>query len=94
MKAVHQKLTKYISFNMLGTAGLSCYILADTYFVAKGLGSNGLAALNIALPIYNLIYGVGMMIGMPPGFPWKKAVEKRPEPIYLLRPFIWCSFLD
>lgn len=64
MKAVHQKLTKYISFNMLGTAGLSCYILADTYFVAKGLGSNGLAALNIALPIYNLIYGVGMMIGM------------------------------
>lgn len=43
---------------------ISCYILADTFFVAQGLGSNGLAALNLAIPAYNVIYGIGLMLGM------------------------------
>ena len=32
---------KYTCLNVLGMIGLSCYILVDTYFVAKGLGSKG-----------------------------------------------------
>jgi len=32
---------KYASFSMLGSLGLSCYILADTYFISKGLGADG-----------------------------------------------------
>lgn len=44
--------------------GISCYILADTYFVAQGLGSLGLAALNIAIPAYNLMNGIGLMLGV------------------------------
>lgn len=44
--------------------GLSCYILADTFFVAQGLGTNGLAALNLAIPVYSVINGTGMMTGM------------------------------
>ena len=36
----------YAAMNILGMIGISCYILADTYFVAQGLGSLGLAALN------------------------------------------------
>lgn len=55
---------KYSSFNVLGMFGLSCYILADTYFVAKGLGSNGLAALNLAIPVYSFIHGSGLMLGI------------------------------
>ncbi|MDO4601349.1 MAG: MATE family efflux transporter [Eubacteriales bacterium] len=55
---------KYTFLNVLGMIGLSCYILADTYFVAKGLGSSGLAALNLAIPVYSLIHGTGMMLGM------------------------------
>lgn len=55
---------KYSSLNVLGMIGLSCYILADTYFVAKGLGSNGLAALNIAIPVYGFIHGSGLMLGI------------------------------
>lgn len=54
----------YASFNVLGMVGLSCYILADTFFVAQGLGSNGLTALNLAIPVYNLIHGTGLMLGM------------------------------
>ena len=41
---------RYTSLNVLGMIGLSCYILADTFFIARGLGSDGLAALNIAIP--------------------------------------------
>lgn len=44
--------------------GLSCYILADTFFVSRGLGTQGLAALNLALPIVSLVMGTGMMLGM------------------------------
>ena len=43
---------------------MSCYILADTFFVAQGLGTNGLTACNLAVPIYNFIYGVGLLLGM------------------------------
>ncbi len=59
-----KEYTKYAFFNVLGMLGLSCYILADTFFVAKGLGSNGLAALNLAIPIYSFIHGSGLMLGI------------------------------
>lgn len=54
----------YTILSVLGTLGVSCYILADTFFVSKGLGANGLAALNLAIPIYNFIHGTGLMLGM------------------------------
>ena len=50
---------KYASFSMLGSLGLSCYILADTYFISKGLGADGLAALNLAIPVYSLFTAAG-----------------------------------
>ncbi|MCI8633473.1 MAG: MATE family efflux transporter [Lachnospiraceae bacterium] len=55
---------KYTILSILGTLGVSCYILADTFFVSKGLGSQGLTALNLAIPIYNFIHGTGLMLGM------------------------------
>lgn len=58
---------KYASLNVLGMIALSCYILADTFFVSKALGANGLTALNLAIPIYSFIHGSGLMIGMGGG---------------------------
>ena len=58
---------RYTSLNVLGMIALSCYILADTFFVSLGLGADGLAALNLAIPIYNFIHGSGLMIGMGGG---------------------------
>ena len=55
---------RYASLNILGQAGISCYILADTFFVSRGMGATGLAALNIVLPLYNLMNGIGLMIGV------------------------------
>lgn len=58
---------KYASLNVLGMIALSCYILADTFFVSKALGANGLTALNLAIPVYSFINGSGLMIGMGGG---------------------------
>lgn len=55
---------RYTALSVLGTLGVSCYILADTFFVSKGLGANGLTALNLAIPVYNFIHGTGLMLGM------------------------------
>lgn len=59
-----KQFTKYVSQNMLGMLGMSLYILADTYFISKAVGSNGITALNLVLPLYNLIFAIGAMIGV------------------------------
>lgn len=59
-----KEYAKYSSLNVLGMVGLSFYILADTFFVSKGLGANGLTALNLSIPIYSFIHGSGLMFGM------------------------------
>ena len=69
-----QDFIKYSSLNVLGMIGLSCYILTDTFFVSKGLGTNGLTALNLAIPIYSFIHGSGLMIGMGGGT--KYSIQK------------------
>ena len=58
---------RYASLNVMGMIALSCYILADTFFVSQGMGVNGLTALNLAIPVYNFIHGSGLMIGMGGG---------------------------
>lgn len=58
---------KYISLNVMGMVAISCYILADTFFISKGIGSVGLTALNLALPFFSIIRGCGLMLGMGGG---------------------------
>ncbi len=62
-----KEFIRYVALNICGMIGLSCYILADTFFVSRGLGANGLAALNLAIPIYSFVHGSGLMLGMGGG---------------------------
>ena len=55
---------KYTSLNVIGMIGMSVYILADTFFIANGVGANGLTALNLALPIFNIVNSTGLMLAM------------------------------
>ncbi|MDL2232314.1 MATE family efflux transporter [Ruminococcaceae bacterium OttesenSCG-928-L11] len=55
---------KYVSLNVLGMIGLSCYILADTFYVSKALGAAGLAALNFSISLYCILSGAGLMLGI------------------------------
>lgn len=32
--------------------------------MARGIGADGLAALNLAIPVYSFIHGIALMIGM------------------------------
>lgn len=67
MKRDMREFIRCVGLSVLGTLGVSCYILADTYFISKGLGAKGLTALNLAIPAYNYINGVGLMLGMGGG---------------------------
>lgn len=64
MKKIKLDFLKYTSLNILAMAGVSIYILADTYFISKALGAIGLTALNFAIVIFTLIQGVGLMVGI------------------------------
>ncbi len=55
---------RYMSLNVLGMLSISFYILIDTIFIAQRLGPSGLAALNLAIPIYGLTHSTGLMIGI------------------------------
>lgn len=50
--------------NIFAMIGTSCYVLADTFFISKAEGADGITALNLALPIYGLIFAIGSMIGV------------------------------
>ncbi len=64
MISVKKQFAKYVSQNVFGMIGMSLYILADTFFIAKAVGANGITALNLVLPVYNLIFAIGAMIGV------------------------------
>ena len=76
-----KKFIKYVSQNMLGMVGMSVYILADTYFISVAVGADGITALNLVLPIYNIIFAIGAMMGV--GSAIRFVVErnkKSPDP--------------
>ena len=62
--SIKKQFAKYVSQNILGTLGVSCYIIADTFFISQAAGANGITVLNLALPIYNLIFAIGAMVGI------------------------------
>ncbi|CEH35139.1 MATE family efflux transporter [Romboutsia lituseburensis] len=55
---------KYLFNSVLGMLSVSFCILVDTMFIGRGIGSEGLAALNICIPIFNIFNGLGLLFGM------------------------------
>ena len=66
-KSTFNDFLNYASLNILGQMAFSFYTLADTFFVSASLGANGITALNLAFPVFCLINGTGLMIGMGGG---------------------------
>lgn len=63
-KSASREFAKYVSQNVFAMIGMSAYILADTFFISQAVGANGITALNLVLPVYNLIFAIGSMIGV------------------------------
>lgn len=59
-----RQFAKYASLNTLAMMGVSFYVLADTFFISLAEGENGLAALNLVLPVYSLMFALGAMTGV------------------------------
>ena len=62
-----KKFAKYVSLNILAMLGSSCYIVADTFFIANGIGADGLTALNLAISLFSFIQAIGLMVGIGSG---------------------------
>src|SRR5699024_4420439 len=56
--------TKYLIPALLGNMLMAINILIDGLFVSHGAGEQGLAGVNIAVPIYTIITSVSLWIGM------------------------------
>lgn len=54
--------------------------MADTFFVANRLGADGLAALNLAIPIFGLINGLGVLLGIGGATRYSICRYQRDEP--------------
>ncbi len=55
---------KYLIPSIGGMMGISLYVLGDTMLIGRGLGSQGLAALNISIPLINVLNGLGLLFGI------------------------------
>ena len=54
----------YLIPTIIGMVAHSCYCLADVFFVGVGVGEDGLAALNVALPIFTVYTTFSVLIGV------------------------------
>lgn len=49
---------------LLGMLGVSAVTTIDGIFIGHGVGSDGIAAVNICVPLLMVLTGFGLMVGM------------------------------
>lgn len=76
---IRKKFAKYVSQNIFGMLGISCYVVADTFFISKFAGADGITVLNLVLPVFNVIFAVGSMIGVGSAIRFKILRAKNDE---------------
>lgn len=54
---------KYFIPTLLGMLSISAVTAIDGIFVGHGVGSDGIAAINLCIPLWMLFTGVGLMVG-------------------------------
>lgn len=72
---------KYAGLNVLGMLSISLYILADTFFIAKATGENGLAALNFSISIFAIMNSIGLMIGSGSGAQYSINISRNNQKV-------------
>lgn len=87
---------RYVLQNVAGMIGVSLYILADTFFISAAGGADGITVLNLALPVYGLIFGTGSMIGVGSAtrFSIKKAQGQEEVDHYFLHALFWDALIS
>lgn len=55
---------RYLIPTLIAMLSSSMYCLADVFFISLGTGSTGLAALNIAMPLFSIFAAIGLCFGV------------------------------
>ena len=64
---VHRLYFKYLFPSICSTLVTSIYILADTIMIGHGVGSDGIVALNLVIPVFSIYFGIGILFGVGGG---------------------------
>lgn len=62
--SIEKQYARYTSQHILGMIGISAYVLADTYFISRCAGADGIAGLNLVIPVYSMIFAIGELLGV------------------------------
>lgn len=60
---VYKLFSKYFLPTLFGMLGMSAVTAIDGICVGHGVGSDGIAAINIYVPVFTIATGIGLMIG-------------------------------
>ena len=63
-RSIRSSYFKYLVPTIIGMVAHCCYCLADVFFVGLSEGADGLAALNVALPIFTAYSTFSIMLGV------------------------------
>ncbi|MBP3310688.1 MAG: polysaccharide biosynthesis C-terminal domain-containing protein [Butyricicoccus sp.] len=58
---------KYLTPSISASLVTSIYLLADTIMIGRGCGAEALAALNLVLPLFAMLFACGMLFGVGGG---------------------------
>ncbi|MBO1265434.1 MATE family efflux transporter [Proteiniclasticum sp. SCR006] len=79
-KQLYKTFFKYVSLNVISMIGFSAFILADTFFIANGIGKDGLVSLNLVIPAYTVVYAMSLLLGTGVGTVYSiYRGEKKPK---------------
>lgn len=68
---------QYLIPSVSATMVTSIYLLADSIMIGKGLGEIAIAALNLVLPLFNILFGTGALFGVGGGVLFSVAMGNR-----------------
>ena len=55
---------QYAIPSVLGMLAISSASIVDGFFVGNYVGASGLAAINMSIPIFSLLFGLGLMLAV------------------------------
>lgn len=64
---INKLFLSYLLPSISATFATSIYILADTIMIGRYAGENGIVALNIILPLFSVLFGMGVLFGVGGG---------------------------
>lgn len=63
-KPIKSLFISYLIPAVLGMVLMSVNIVIDAVMISRGVGANGLAGVNVAIPAFSIFFSISLWIGM------------------------------